>query len=486
MELSLPARFERQAILYPSRTALGSGVWQPTYEELNAAANRLAWCLLSHGGARGDRIAVLMRHDTPLIAAVLAVLKGGRTVVVLNPTDPPARLGQVLDDAAPVLIVTDAANRQLAEHVAGEGRRVVCSEVRSSDSRSGNPKVDVLPDDLAFLVYTSGSTGRPKGVMRTHRCALRYARVANLAMGPLFGERIALLGSLSAGQGVSTTWCALLNGATLCPFPTMEKGVAGLAGWLHEHKITVYMSSASVFRHLMKTLKGGERFPRMRIVRLGSEPVTSDDFRAFQEHFADGCTLIIALSSSETGSVTQLRLGRNARVDPGRLPVGRPVEGVELLLLDEDGREVAQGETGEMVIRSRYLSPGYWRNPQLTAQRFAGNGALRTFSSGDLACIASDGLFRFMGRKDARVKVRGYRIEPSEIEETLLAQPGVRGAVVCADFRPTDDALLVAYVTAQPDGAPSAESLPKRPSVDASAAHDTWRICLPGQLSDHA
>ena len=179
----------------------------------------------------------------------------------------------------------------------------------------------------------------------------------------------------------------------------MEKGVAGLAGWLHEHKITVYMSSASVFRHLMKTLKGGERFPRMRIVRLGSEPVTSDDFRAFQEHFADGCTLIIALSSSETGSVTQLRLGRNARVDPGRLPVGRPVEGVELLLLDEDGREVAQGETGEMVIRSRYLSPGYWRNPQLTAQRFAGNGALRTFSSGDLACIASDGLFRFMGAR---------------------------------------------------------------------------------------
>ena len=152
-------------------------------------------CLLSHGGARGDRIAVLMRHDTPLIAAVLAVLKGGRTVVVLNPTDPPARLGQVLDDAAPVLIVTDAANRQLAEHVAGEGRRVVCSEVRSSDSRSGNPKVDVLPDDLAFLVYTSGSTGRPKGVMRTHRSPSgmrgspiwRWAR--SLASGSLFWAR---------------------------------------------------------------------------------------------------------------------------------------------------------------------------------------------------------------------------------------------------------------------------------------------------------
>ena len=145
----------------------------------------------------------------------------------------------------------------------------------------------------------------------------------------------------------------------------MEKSVAGLAAWLHAAALTVYASSASVFRHFLKTLAGAERFPRVRIVRLGSEPVTAADFEAFRRHFVRGCIFINSLSSSETGTMTQLHLTHDDRVTESRLPVGRPAAGAEVLLLDDHGREAPAGATGEVVVRGRGLSPGYWRNDEI-------------------------------------------------------------------------------------------------------------------------
>src|SRR5262252_7824433 len=156
VEQSMSACFEQRARLHPGRTALAPGTWQPTYGELNAVANRLAHRLLSRGGAQGDRVALLLRHDTPLIAAALAVLKAGRAVVVLNPTDPPVRLAQVLEHADTEVIVTDGANRQLAAQLATGTRRVVCYEEDAAGAApTHNPAVPVAPGDVAFLVYTS-------------------------------------------------------------------------------------------------------------------------------------------------------------------------------------------------------------------------------------------------------------------------------------------------------------------------------------------
>src|SRR5207302_429794 len=145
-----PSCFERQAVLHPRRTALGSGAWQPTYEELNDTANRLARALLSHGGAPGDRVALLMKHDTPLIAAMLAVLKAGRIVVVLNATDPAARLAKVLNDAEPAIILADATHRGLALRIAGKRCGVLCFEDQLSGEPAPNPEVRTSPEDIAF------------------------------------------------------------------------------------------------------------------------------------------------------------------------------------------------------------------------------------------------------------------------------------------------------------------------------------------------
>jgi amino acid adenylation domain-containing protein len=448
VEQSIPGRLSQMAAEHPSRMALFSSTWQATYGELDAAANGLAQILLSRGGGPGDRVALLMRHDTPQIAAAVAVLKAGRVLVVLNPSDPPARLRQVLDDSEPGVIVTDAVNRALAEQLARQSCGVVCFEERSPGP-GDEPRILIEPGALAFLTYTSGSTGRPKGVMQTHCGVIDKVRRLNQGIGVRTDDRISLLASLSGGHGTALLWSTLLNGAAVYPFATMEKGVTGLAEWMRDSGITIYSSSASLFRHFVKTLEPQERFPRVRLVRLGSEPAMSDDFAAFQRHFERKCMFMHTMSASETGNITQLRLTGEDRGAAGKLPIGKAVEGVEVLLLDEDGREVAPGETGEIVVKSRYLSPGYWRQDELTGQRYseaADGGGARCFRSGDLGRRDADGGITFLGRQDYQVKVRGYRIELAEIEEALARRPEVERAVVCARAGPGGDAQLAAYL----------------------------------------
>jgi amino acid adenylation domain-containing protein len=448
VEQSLPDFFTQVAARHPARPAIGTGEWQPAYTDLNATANRLAHALIARGGAAGDRVALLMRHDAPLIAAMLAVLKTGGIVVVLNPTDPPARLKQIHGEAEPAAMVTDSTHHELAVQIVENNQRIVRFE-ECGAGPAHDPEIKVAPDAVAFILFTSGSTGRPKGVMQTHRNVIHNVFRLSCGMRLQPEDRIALLASPSGGQGLGTTWCALLNGAALCPFPMVESGVNGLADWVKKNTITISVSSASIFRRFVRTLEDGESFPTVRLVRFGSEPATAEDFAAFRKYFTAGCVLLNTFSSSETGNVTQRCFSPNDRVAPGRLPVGQPVAGMAILLLDESGREVRNGDVGEIVVRSRYLSPGYWRNPSLTAGGFSKSGGLdgvRAFHSGDLGRLTADGEFMFMGRKDARVKVHGWRIEVSEIEDMLVHQPEVEGAVVGTFEAPGNDIQLVAHV----------------------------------------
>lgn len=160
-EQSIPACFEKISALYPARTAIGSGEWQPAYGELNAAANRLAQVLIPRGVA-GDRVALLLRQDGQLVAAILAVLKAGRIVVVLNPGDPAARLKQILREAEARLTVTDLANRELASQIITENQELLCFEENSTGAVH-NPEMSVAPDAVAFIIFTSGSTGTAEG-----------------------------------------------------------------------------------------------------------------------------------------------------------------------------------------------------------------------------------------------------------------------------------------------------------------------------------
>lgn len=473
-EETLPDCFERRAKQHPHRIALGSGAWQPSYGELQQTAEKLAALIQSRGGVVGDRVALLMQHDTPLIAAMLAVLKAGRVVVVLSPSDPPARLGQVLADAEPTLLLTDLAHRELADQLPDAARAILLFEEQVAAESPPFREEPVSPESPAFLIYTSGSTGPPKGVLQSHGNVVHKALRVSRSLELRADERIVLLGGLSGGQGVNTTLCALLNGATLCPFPIMNIGVTGLADWLVAHGITVFVSAASVFRHFVRTLGEDTRFPLTRLVWLASEPATSDDVKACRKHFADDCVLFHTLASSETGVIAHWRVNRMDRVPEGRLPVGRAADGIELLLFDERGREVPRGETGEIAIRSRHLSTGYWRNDALTVRRFsevAGSGGVRVFRSGDRGRLNADGLLEFMGRQDTRVNVHGYRVELSEIEEALSRQPAVEKGVVGMHLKPSGDEQIAAYIMPRSGHTPS-----------TGALRDALRVLLPGHM----
>ena len=461
VEQSIPACLARGAAEYPKRTAIDSRLWQPSYEELNAVAGRVAGGLVSGAGVPGDRVAILMHHDAPLVAAILGVLKAGRVVVVLNPTDPPHRLEQILDHAEPGVILTDHPNKALAQRLARGRTGLMCFEDHTR-APARDPDIPIDPGDLAWLIHTSGSTGTPKLVMQTHRNIIHNALRNAAGLRIETRDRVVLLASPSGGQGVGTIWSTLLRGATLCPFPAMQKGVNGLALWMHANRISVYVSAASIFRNFTKTLDPTERFPDVRIVRLASEPATFDDFGAFRRHFPNHAILLQTLSSSETGNITQCRMAHDEMPSEGRLPVGKPAEGIDILLCDPDGHEVAAGEGGEIVVRSRYLSPGYWRNEKLTGEKFSGPDpatGLRQYHTGDLARRLPDGGLLFLGRKDSRVKIHGFRVEVSEIEAALERQPAVARAVIKAQPCANDEVRLAAYVELRPGQTASAETL---------------------------
>ena len=444
---ALPAAFEQAVLLHHARPALGAGRWQPTYGELNAAANRLAHALLRRSGTSGGQVAILMQHDTPAIAAVLAVLKAGKIAAVLNPTHPPARLRQLMEDIEPALIITDIVHLDLASEIAGPACAVIRFEDESGQGPAHNPSLVIGGDETACLVYTSGSTGRPKGVMKTHRQLMHSAYVQTDAMGYTAHDRIPLFGSLGSGQGINLMWGALLNGAQLCPFPMIDVGITGLRAWMIDQQITVYLSSASIFRHFAKTLDDGVTFPLVHVVRLSSESVTSDDFKLFQKHFSHRCVLVHALSSSETSIVAVWRSSAGVNAPEGRLPVGTPSSGTDILILDEIGRPVGRGEIGEIVVKSRYLAAGYWRQPVLTEERFSGTlGGVRQFRTGDMGRINAKGRLEFVGRHDARIKIRGNRIELSEVEGALQRLPGVKQAVVDTMRREKNEPVLVGYI----------------------------------------
>ena len=188
---SLPQCFEHIAATYPERTALGSDTWRPTYAELNVAANRSAHALLRVGVSSGDRVAVLMQHDTPLIAAKLSVLKAGGVVVILSPNDPPDRLRQVVQDASPKVVLTDPTTRPLVDTALGSVCTVVDFDHRAEDGPDCNPTISASPDATAMLCYTSGSTGRPKALMMSHRLIIHNAARISQAMQLSANDRVA-------------------------------------------------------------------------------------------------------------------------------------------------------------------------------------------------------------------------------------------------------------------------------------------------------
>ncbi|MGE5276239.1 MAG: AMP-binding protein [Acidobacteriota bacterium] len=458
IEQSIGGRFEKVAATNPERAAVREPAGVCSYAALDAAANRVARALLSGLPRGSEPVALFFEAGASLFAAMLGTLKSGRCYVPLDPNLPVERLRAIFRALDACVLLTDAALLPAAESLAGTAVPVWRADRISSEGPSTSPGLPVSPDALAYVLFTSGSTGSSKGVMQSHRNVLHNVmKLTNgLRIGP--DDRLTLLSSPSFGASVSDIFGALLNGAAVCPFSVRGDGLRRLPEFLEREGITIYHSVPSVFRAFAATLGGGRDLPRLRLLKLGGEPVLASDFELYRGRFSRDCVFHVGLGSTEMGVMRQWFAGHDTPW-PGAAPLGYAVDGTEIVLLDEQGRHTA-GE-GEIGVIAATLPVGYWRDPVRTAEAFLavpGRPGVRLYRSGDIGRQLPDGCLLHVGRKDSLVKVRGLRVDLEEVERSLASLPGVREAAVTARLGP-GGVCLAAHVASETAAGPGVVAL---------------------------
>ncbi|HEX8694770.1 MAG TPA: non-ribosomal peptide synthase/polyketide synthase, partial [Longimicrobium sp.] len=467
--------FERQVARTRGAAAVVYDGGVLTYRELNARANRLARYLRRMGVGAEVVVAICLERSPELIVAMLAVLKAGGAFLPLDPAYPRERLLYLLEDSGARVLLTDTALRERLGDGAPRRTTVVClDEKRESIARrpAWNPHGRAGVRNLAYVIYTSGSTGRPKGVAVEHGSVSGYAveMARLLELGE--GERMLQFASPGFDVVIEEVFPALVSGAAVVVSRAELLEPAELARVVDEASVSVMELPTAYWHEWVRTLsEDGLRLPgTLRRVLMGGERVLPERLRAWRE---TGCELIHVFGLTETTVTTSIhRLPAGQDAGEGELPIGSPIANQRVYVLDAGLRPVPVGVPGEMYIGGEGVARGYLGRRALTAQRFvpdpfsADRGA-RLYRTGDRARWRADGELEFLGRADEQVKVRGYRIEPGEIESVLTGHPAVGEAVVVAREDVPGDRRLVAYVVAR-DGT--------RPEPGALRAHLSRRL----------
>lgn len=461
IERSIVSSFERQVHNRPERLAIKSGDRAMTYEALNRASNRVAHAVLALSGEKMEPIAMLLKPGIEAVTAILGTLKSGKFYVPLDPGFPQARLAAIAKDAEPRLVVTDNANLASASaFVEDRAQLINIDDLAAISDR--NPGLAIAPDAYAYLLYTSGSTGQPKGVIQNHRNVLH--QLASYTKGLTVGaeDRLTFLHSYGFSASRLDIFGALLSGGGLFHFSVADEGLANLARWLREEEITLLHWVPTGFRHLVGVLDDSEQFPRLRLVVLGSEALSVRDIALYKRHFSPDCVLVNRFGTTETGNICWHFIDKNTELTSGAVPVGRAIEDTEVLVLDATGRDAGVDRVGEIAVRSSYLSPGYWRQPELTQAAFAPDGSAtgrRIYRTGDIGYRLPDGSLVHAGRKDLQTKIRGYRMEIIEVENALRTHPAVREAAVVIGEERSIGQRLLAYIVARDEPRPTNSAL---------------------------
>lgn len=446
-ECSVQDRFARIVSQAAESTAILANDRTTTYAQLDDQSDCIADAVQDSAPPEGP-VFLLFEDISHAIAAMLACLKLGRPYVPLDPATPSARLEFIRADAKGNLLLSHRACETVARDFAGTALPIAFADDSQTPGEFHSRQVP--PDALAWILYTSGSTGTPKGVMQTQRNLMHYVSVYAEGQSLTGADRISLLSSYTANIASHDIFSALLTGSTICPYDVRKCGLRPLTAWIEHTRITVFSCVPTLFRRLTLEPSPPSAFRSLRFVKLVGEPVYRRDFDAFVQMFPETCTFVNRLGSSETGTIRWLFASTSDCFDGPNVPVGYAVRHNDIALIDDEGHPVPQGEIGEIVVRSQYLSPGYWNRSDLTDAAFSGEGAMRRFRTGDMGWMLPDGCLVHVGRKDSQIKIRGYRVEVAEIEAALLSHPSIRDALVMLREDFDDDTRLAAYLIADP------------------------------------
>jgi amino acid adenylation domain-containing protein len=445
--------FEAQAERTPGAEAVAFEGQALTYAELNARANRLAHHLRSLGVEPDVRVGICVERSLDLVVALVALLKAGGAYVALDPDLPDERLRTMLHDSAPAVLLAHAS---LAGRFAGMDVPVLAVDAdapRWADLPATNPAgVGVGPDHLVYVIYTSGSTGRPKGVMNTHRNVVN--RIAGIQARWELEPRESVLQNASLSFDVSAYelfWPLMLGARVVMPRPDGHRDPAYLVQTIRRYGIGTASFVPSSLQLFLEE-PGVEECTSLVRVPCGGEALPPALVRRLHERLPRA-TLYNRYGPSEAATAVTGPVRVTDEMN-GPVPIGRPMPNARAYLLDRAGEPVPAGVAGELCIGGAGVGRGYLDRPGMTAEKFApdpfsGQAGARMYRTGDLARWLPDGTIAYLGRTDFQVKVRGFRIEPGEIEARLLEHPDVREAVVLVREDAPGDRRLVAYVVGE-------------------------------------
>jgi amino acid adenylation domain-containing protein len=433
--------FERQVALAPDAPAVEHRTERLTYGELNARANRLARALRAAGVRTGDRVGLRAVRSAQLVVALLAVLKAGAGYVPLESGFPPASLARIVTETGVRLVVTCGA--------AWDGPPLpvfdpAAEAAAIAELPGGNLDVAVSPDDTLYVPFTSGSTGVPKGTDVPHRALPGFFRDTYAGWGP--GLTGLLHSSLSWDGHLLDLFPSLLTGGRVVVAPAELRDPVEIATLARDSAVTTLWLSAQAFNTVVDVdpaLLSG-----LRWLVVGGETLSVAHVRRAATALP-ALRLVNGYGPSECTVFTCVRPITAADL-AGPIPIGRPVGDREAHVLDDTGDPVPDGVTGELYVAGPAVPHGYLGRPALTAERFvpdpfSGRPGARLYRTGDLVSRRADGALEFHGRGDGQVKLRGFRVELSEVEAVLRAHPGVADAAAAVD-RSGPAERLVAYV----------------------------------------
>jgi amino acid adenylation domain-containing protein len=446
--------FEEQAGRRADRAAIKTTELILTYGELNRRANRLARFIRQRSPGTGtgrDRqtVGLLFGHNERMITAILAVLKAGMCYVPLSPWYPHNRLAYMLAHSQSGLLLSEAGHLDKAEKLAADRGVPAVDTTAIIEEGQENLRREIYTDKNAYIMYTSGSTGRPKGVQQSHENVVYYIRNWTRLFSITAADHLTLFSSFCHDGSVQDMFGALHNGAVLY-LVDMKDRQPGLeiSEYLIKEDITIWHSVPSLYSFFVAGLNGTEKFPRLRFILLGGEPLREYDIKTFPGYFPSS-RLANVYGQTESSVNSVWIIGPEQRWET--VIVGEPLDRTQMFLVDEQGREVEPLETGDIIVACPHISPGYWNDEAATAACFRQAAEWgRLYRTGDLGRLLLDGSIEFLGRRDNQVKIRGFRLEPGEIENQLLRHEEIEEAVVKA-FETADDhggreTYLCAYV----------------------------------------
>jgi amino acid adenylation domain-containing protein/FkbM family methyltransferase len=441
---------EEQAERTPDSIAIVSEDQQLSYEDLNARANRLANYLQRLGVGPDVIVGICEERSLEMIIALLGILKAGGAYLPLDPEYPKERLAFMLEDTRVKVLLS---RQQLTGDVLNLPAKLVCLDSdwpKIAQESEHQPLPISTPGNLAYVIYTSGSTGRPKGVMISHRGLVNYLSWCLDAYRVADGSGAPVHSSIGFDLTVTSLFAPLLAGRQIIMMPETES-VEALAEALRAGSdFSLVKLTPSHLQMLNQLLPPAEAAGRVRALVIGGEELKAESIAFWRTH-APETRLINEYGPTETVVGCCVHEVGAEDAPEGSIPIGRPIANTQLYLLDPKLQPVPIGVVGELYIGGDGLGRGYWRRPELTAERFVPSqfGAEpggRLYKTGDLARYLPDGTIEYLGRIDNQVKLRGFRIELGEIESALNQHSGVRESIVTVHNDAQSTARLVAYV----------------------------------------